>query len=383
MRGINNRVMEARMNIRNLLFSVLVTTLAGSISYARGGIGDGGGQGIVCRNDDGTVASAKLLDLVEAEDYFLLQIQPEAADRPYLEIARDYAAILDDAIPFGVPTSRWTTTEKKTVIQVGYELSPQLFLAKKNHQLSIRPQMDWIDGHKMLIPGEDYKIPPVGDSHPRVLPSSKNCNVEQIAIYTDGDNQIHFVGSIWNHLNNVNKAALLIHETLYRTLRLVGGETTSDRTRKTVAYLFGGMNFQWILDGAPAKYLMCWTSDGSNQFVVYPGGSTSVIAQFLVFNSEIMLSKTTTNLPLAPFAGAWGTSSSVDNEVIWNRVQNPLLDAQTFEFRIQASPGPLAISGGVALTTVGQDNSKPIICNHHLSAVTYGADGSVQIGSSH
>lgn len=106
-------------------------------------------------------------------------------------------------------------------------------------------------------------------------------------------NKVYFVGSVWNQLNNVNKAALLIHEALYRNLRGMG-ETTSDRARKTIAYLFSGMKFEWVLEGLSQKYLFCWTNDAaaSFRFAVYPRGGNLVTAQFLVYNGEVMLSKT-------------------------------------------------------------------------------------------
>ena len=351
---------------------------------ALGNSSGGGGQGIVCRNDDGAVTSAELLDLAEAENYLLLELQQQPTEKSYLEIAHDYAAILNEAIPSTMPTSKMTTTHSDSREEISYDINIGILFSKKNNPF-VSSLVDWIDSGKKLIPGNNFSIPPVGDSHPRIVPVAKNCRVEQIAFYKDGNNQVYIVGSIWNKLDNTNKAALLIHEALYRNLRELG-DSTSDRTRKTIGYLFSGMKFEWVLNGLPQEYLFCWSQDreASFQFVVYPNENNHATALFLVYDGEIMLTKTTTDLNLAPFARAFGMPISQKYNITnMNTIQNPLLDLPNYSFRtaFNDSNGEVTASIEAFALTAG-NNKKQISCQKGPSLITYGDNGSVSIKQS-
>lgn len=361
----------------------LVMTLIGlsAQAFQHGGVGDGGGQAIVCRNDNGEVTSAELLDLFEAEFYFLLKLKPEAKSRPYMDIARDYASVLDKAIPSAFPTSQWKNTSG-TFSQSGYDVNIGMLFAHSNNYQSISDQVHRIDSEKLLIPG-DAKIPPVGDSDPRILPSKKNCSIEQLAVYTDGNRQVRFIESIWNKLNNVNRAALLIHEALYRSVREMG-DKNSDRTRKMVAHIFGGTKLEWIFEGVPQKFLTCWTNDAeaSFRFVLYPHGKNWVTAQFLVYNGEIVLSKRVATFPAGPFANYFGMAASLENNMtMFNRIEDPLLDLPNYSVSFSIGPGSGKMSASIeALSIVGGQNEKEIVCNPALSQLNQDPDGSVEIG---
>jgi hypothetical protein len=377
------RTLGVNMKRLSPLLLATATTFFCASAFAGPGA-SGGGQGIVCRNPDGTVASAKLLDLVEAQDYFLLSLQSQPADRPYMEIAHEYAAILDGAMALVNPIAQTSEQVGNLPPQVGFEVNESLVLShtdKIQHMISFT--LDEMNARKMLIPGDDFAIPPVGDSHPLVLPTQKGCAIEQIALYTDGNDAVHFVGGIWNSLDNVNKAALLIHEILYRRLRGMG-DTTSDQTRKANGYLFSGMKFEWVMDGVPQKYRNCWTNDANHsfQFVVYPDEQSSVTLQFLVYDNEVMLTKTATSLSAAFFGGAFGLPmSSPGNEAVINTILNPLLDSPNYEFNITVDPTSGAISSSFeAFAATAGKNPLQISCNDHLSEITYGADGSVSVG---
>lgn len=354
-----------------------------SLVFARGGDISGGGQGIVCRNDDGKVASARLLDLAEAEEYFLLRLPTPSNGLSYLSIAENFAAKLDESMPSNFPTDNFTDRVNNIITRVSYDVSGTMLLNRKEGNRTLHDAVDRINAEKLLIPGDDYSIPPVGDSHPLVRPTHKGCNIEQIAVYTDGNETVHFVGGIWRHLDPLNKAALLIHEALYRSLRTMG-ETTSDRTRKTVAYLFGGMKFEWILQGMPQKYLSCWTSDAENsfRFVVYPADGNFVTAQFLVYNGEVMLTKTAIRLDGAPFAKALGLNAFAgENTILMNKISNPLLNLPYYAYGIRKDEGTGAVTGTIeAFAGTAGMNSLPISCKDQLSEIDYGADGSISVG---
>jgi hypothetical protein len=365
-------------SIRTLGLAFGLIALFHSVGYA-GGIGDGGGQGVVCRNDDGSVASAKLLDLVEAQKYFLLKLKDESSSRPYLEIADEYAAILDGANFTSFPTSQWSShPSSATSWEWEYEINPPFL-----HTKFIRSAVDGIDAGKMLIPGDDFKIPAVGDSHPLIVPTAKGCGIEQIAIYKDGINQVHFVGAIWEKLSNIDKAGLLIHEALYRSFREMG-ETTSDRARKTIGYLFSGLKFERVLDGLPKKYLFCWTRDPevSFRFAVYPNRNGLAVAQFLVYDGQIMVRKTLGLLDFRPFAKKFGLPMSpVGNYGILRSMDNPLLDRPRYDFEMKTDSkgGPVTMTIEASTLMNGKD-PKQISCRSQLSSVFYGADGSVGAG---
>jgi len=372
------------MKQTNNIYKLLIFICFGySISHA-GGIGDGGGQGIVCRNEDGTVRSAQLLDLAEAENFFLLKLQDQPKDRPYLDIAYEYAAILDAAIPSSNPTSQRTGWIENKIEKIRFDINPSILLSKKRQYSFIRDIISAMESDKIIIPGNNFKLPPVRDSHPKILPSGKGCDLEQVAFYKDGSDQVRFIGSVWDKLDNTNKAALLIHEALYRSLRQMG-DINSDRTRKAVGYLFGGMNYQWVLDGLPQKYLFCWTNDveTSFQFAVYPHSPTHVIAQFLVYNGEVMLQKTMGYLKLAPFASPFGLPILEQrNESILDTIDNPLLDIPKYNFSIDVDNVTKEMKASIeAFILRAGENLKPITCNEQLSIITYGADGSVSVGS--
>lgn len=369
------------MNRLSIAFSLLSAMSCNGFAWAGPGV-SGGGQGIVCRNDQGSVVSARLLDLVEAEDYFILPIQDQPADRSYLDIAREYALKLDTSVPVTFPTSLETVTNGSEPPIVTHEINPYIIHVDPNTYLF--GQVSRIDANKKLIPGEDFVIPPVGDSHPRVLPAAKGCSIEQIAIYTDGDDQVHFVGGIWNKLSNVHKAALLVHEALYRSLRDLG-DSNSDRARETVAYLFSGMRFDWILNGLPQQYLDCWSDDAetSFQFVVFPDPSSeSYTALFLVYDGNVMLTRTETKLSPAFFAPLFGHAAPAQSGdlVTFKRIANPLLDRPTYAFGeyIDSKTGVMRATIE-AISGVGGKDPKHVACNQHLSAITE-SGGSVSVG---
>jgi len=372
-----------KKRVSRFIFGSLVFGLASQLPLAYAERDSGGGQGVVCRNDDGTVASAKLLDLVEAVDYFLVQPQAEPADRPYLEIAHEYASILDGSMPSTFPASQESEQDGNLPARISHEVNAGMLLSKGAKATFIHDLVDQIDAEKMLIPGDDFKIPPIGDSHPRILPSRKGCSIEQIAIYTDGNDKVHFVGGVWNKLDNINRAALLIHESLYKSLRPMG-DTTSDQTRTTVAFLFSGMKFEWILNGVPQKYLSCWTNDANTsfQFIVYPSDGNSVTAQFLVYDGEVMLTKTVAKINGAPFAGAFGLPAQNPGNIrIMDTISNPLLDRPNYEFSIEVNSTTGTMNSSIeAVSSIAGKNPLKIQCKDHLSEIFYGADGSVGVG---
>lgn len=344
-------------------------------AIAKGGGGTGGGQGIVCRNDDGSVRTAELLDLAEARGYYSLNLVTQPKNKPYLEIARENALKLDAAIPGATPMGTWSLRSGDSPLQSGYDVNPSAISPHLDRHNFTKDTVEHIDQNKKLIPGR-LKIPPTTDAHPRILPSEKNCSIEQVALYTDGDNEVHIVEEIWKELSNVDRAALLVHEALYRNLRSFG-ETDSDRARKTVGHLFAGMKFNWVFEGVPLeRFLVCWTEGGSFQFAVYPKDD-KFIAQFLVYDGDVMLTRTATSVDGLPFAKLFGMSvPSHMSSGVFREIKDAMLEKTGFFFNVNIdSAGKVSpsLSAGSGRATT------PVICNSHLTHVRASA-GFIQVG---
>ena len=359
-------------------FTVSVTALLTSFFTlaAQAGPGlSGGGQGVVCRTPDGKIVSAELLDLAEAREYFVLEMKIHPDSDNYLAIASQYADLLDSSIPSAVPAIPWSTSVNGRLTASGYDLNPGILLSKNQKSRGIRDSVYRINKEKLLIPGDNFKMIAIEDSHPRVTPSSAGCAIEQVAKFSDGDGKIRIIANVWAKLDTTNKAALLIHEALYRGLR-ENGEASSDRTRKTVGYIFSGMQFQWILDGLPNQFLMCWTTDPNHQFrfAVYPGNADLVNVLFLQYSGEMMLTKTYAVLPAASFAPYFGEKSGpITNSWVARDLNNPLLDLPGYNFatEVNSSTG-VVVSSLEAIQLTAGPHLVPISCNSGITTVTLG-----------
>lgn len=367
------------------LVSFVLALFSPSIGVAGPGL-SGGGQGVVCRNSDGTVKSAELLDLAEAEKYYLLHLSDNSTATDYREVLKQYAAVLDQSIPYSDPTSGWSISEGDKTIKRGFDINAAIYREHTGNYKDIIESANQIDQTKMLIPGDDFKIPPVADSNPHIIPTAQGCGIEQIAVYSDGDGKVRFVESVWEKMDNTNRAALLIHESLYRVLRL-NGETSSDRARKTIAYLFSGLKFKWIIEGLPKQFLMCWTTDqnASFRFALVPGQGNHATAYFLSYAGETMMTRTVGSLPLAPFTGYFGLPQiSLQNESIIQTIENPLLELPDYNFSVMVDnkTGEPSISLEAIQLAAGL-HLMPIQCGEALNSVTIGNDGSVEVSTRH
>lgn len=275
---------------KSLLF---VVSLGFNLSAANarptlhGGVGDGGGEGIVCRNSDGTVQSAKVLDLVEAEFYHKLSISQDIKELSYLELAIAKANNLDNVFFGASPFSEHLYSDGRKE----YDISLGLIFGKANNFTLINNNIAAIDAGKKMISGDAYAIPAVGDSNPLVEAREPNCKLEQIAIYNDGNKQVHFVENVWNALDNQNKAALLLHEAIYAIFR-DASMLNSDYARKIVGYAFAGYQFEWLLDGLANSYVSCWTTDVDHSFkFVAQNAGEKIQVFFTEYDGEVQISK--------------------------------------------------------------------------------------------
>lgn len=176
-----------------LFLTLLMTTL----SYA--GDKGNGGYSIVCRdNENGPITSAELLDVYEGRVLFKRNFQVDqnsVAD--LINIARE------------------------KVSTFGY------FSSKLDKEISL------IEKNIIFIPAGN-ELEPTDDAFPPIR--KKGCKFEQLANYTNSG-EVLISSEIYDELDNINKAALVIHEAIYSIRRKALGETTSQNTRRLVAHL--------------------------------------------------------------------------------------------------------------------------------------------------
>jgi hypothetical protein len=174
------------------LFLLMVSSLA----FA--GDKGNGGYSIVCRDSAGTITSAELLDIYEGR---ILYKRNFAVDQNSVQDLIDVA------------TSRlgeWG-----------------LFADKLQKEIAL------IEQNSIYIPAGN-ELEPTDDAFPPI--KKVGCKFEQLANYTNSG-EVLISQEIFDRLDNVNKAAMFIHEAVYSIRRKALGETTSQISRKLVAHL--------------------------------------------------------------------------------------------------------------------------------------------------
>jgi hypothetical protein len=236
-------------------------------SHAQAGVdSSGGGSAVVCRNaSNGIIVSAELLDLYEAKN--LLGLTINAIETPYLEQALRVTQIIGKGNAFDGAIEHVLSDSVQKI------------------QSSMR----------ILPPG--VGLTPIHDFQSIILP--KNCSIIQLARY-ELNETVTVDGDIWNALNNTNRAALLVHEALYRLTRSLG-ETTSDGTRIAVGKAFAGVQFESVLAGVSEEIVECTDQPKEGEigrwyFLAYRNSNEGVTLQFLAVNGHFMLSKAAANL---------------------------------------------------------------------------------------
>jgi len=266
--------------IYSFAFAIFILNIS-SIALA-GGMEGGGGKSVVCRDLNGNITKAELLDLFEGRTQYQLPYQESPL--PWKE---QVVAIFNSA---GVST-----------------------VPSPNEQTTI---FDWYNRiiTRLNILPDDVTLKDTVDSFEVVAP--RNCKIEQVAIYQN-DNQVLVNGEIWNFFSETQKAALMIHESSYKVLRKAG-ETNSIRARHFTAHL---MSNGKIEDNLPENTVvaMCGVpgSGWNTYFYVSPSfydenGVKRARVQFGNIGKQQLLSKTYADVDV----------SSLDKE-LWENVINP------------------------------------------------------------
>ncbi|MBC7465951.1 MAG: hypothetical protein H7256_08155 [Bdellovibrio sp.] len=345
---------------------------------AIGGIGDGGGQAVVCRDENSQIVSAELLDIYEAKNFFLFDLKYDSK-LSTLDLARQKAKIVGESMALGLSTSKWTSTIGNIPTD-SYELSSKLLSTWPSKVDVATEWVEWLESNSKRIPS-GVAIPAVGDSHPRIVPSKKGCQIEQVAIYKDGNRSIYFVEDIWQKFDSLSQAALLLHESIYFQIRQTG-DLTSDRTRKIVGLLFANYNFTPLLAGTPNVVLSCWTTDpeAKFRFLIYDVLDKTATANFLVWNGQSAVNQIKTSLAATPFKKYFKLPSEpniIDSTSNIGIVSDQVIDANTYQFSFtKLGDMSFQISG----YSFSKENDLPVKCNSHLTRWEIKPDGSNEIG---
>lgn len=182
-----------RFAISALIAGATQLSLAGAAS-------SGGGAAVVCRNANNEITSARLLDLFESEVRF---------GHTVLQSNEDARTILNEVLG--------RLDEKSNL---------QLFLKEI--------VAETIESIKFLPQGVVFASPE--DLGQQGIVVSDGCHLQGVGYY-EGDT-LMVAKSIYNSFSETDKAAFIIHESLYLLARKFMGQTNSSSSRKLTGELF-------------------------------------------------------------------------------------------------------------------------------------------------
>lgn len=258
----------------NIIVKTFLLVVGFSVSYAKtpeGGMSGGGGQSVVCRDQQGQIQTAEVLDLFEGRELFGLS---------YVS----FGSSVDEII------SKVKLDNRDSMSQPEIHLFPLIERVQKITRFT----------------GNNVILKPIDDAAEVVTPA--NCDVEQVASYVD-DNLLLINKEIWDHFDNINKAALILHEAVYR-LERYDGARNSRRARKIVSHIMAGFGFEPIKEGLPGETKVCSSISGAFQFYYFPNTMVSTDGfevkdgtklQFLRYDGRWVFGKKTVVLPIDIF----------------------------------------------------------------------------------
>jgi hypothetical protein len=247
---MNNGEEMKFLKLISLFFFLLMTKMAVA------GNEGGGGKSVVCRDAQGKITRAEILDLFEGRNQYQLT--------------------------YSETELSWQEQVFNFFKSSGIATDNEIF---KNFQNIIM---------HLNILSEEVVLKETNDSFEVVSP--KGCKIEQVAIYIN-DNQILISGEIWKALSETQKAALIIHESVYRYLRDYG-ETNSKRARHLTAHLLSGKKIEVVKSDPAEVKAVCFDTENWNNtsFYVFPSvineqGDRIAKVQFENIGARKVLSK--------------------------------------------------------------------------------------------
>ncbi|MFN8847411.1 MAG: hypothetical protein ACK5V3_00555 [Bdellovibrionales bacterium] len=276
-----------------LVASVTMVDNAEAISLRRGGMDGGGGNAVVCRNRDGLIDSAQLLDLYEGIAIWDLKPTQFDSKLDYKEIAFQVASRM-----------RMSSLGQNLTMAIsshsdgsGNVSSLYFGVAENHHYDLVKESIERTLEIFRILPAS-VDLAPIPDSGHFILP--RNCKVEQVAVYRDDLEKLFIVKDIWEAFDLINRAALITHEAVYKILRSPK-EQNSNRTRLIVAKTFAGQNFKSLFEGVNTEnMILCNSLDSElkHRFVLTKKLNNLVQAQFLMIDGLIPVTLTQAVFPV-------------------------------------------------------------------------------------
>ncbi len=257
--------------------SVMSPLANAAVRANAGGVDSGGGKTVVCRDGAGKITSAELLDLWEGRSGIFSGGPriPLPNDKEFREQLRE----VTDRMPtgYGVLHDAFKLFDGTTFLQRGQRLEPS------NDALPVLS-------------------PPVG------------CQFEQAAAYNLRLQRLFFDSEIWSSLDDTNRAALILHETIYDRLRKWADEKNSFYTRQVISYLFANREISDPSDNLPSQFYLC-SVEGSegisiSTFFLFQGTGSKIVLQPQTINRVPLFAKSVEELSFYP-----GAELSIDQLV--------------------------------------------------------------------
>ena len=168
-------------------------------TYAGNEVGNGG-NGVVCKD------RVELLDIYEAKVLRKIAIDPA----------------IKGTDPFGIAEQRLE------ILKEVDSKSAQIYLSELK---LLKTEISFEDG---------IKLKPIDDSLHSFEPKEAGCKVSQLAVFRKkrlpGEKQVLIDKNVWERLNPVNQAGLILHESIFKHLSDLG-EKDSTKARYLVSFI--------------------------------------------------------------------------------------------------------------------------------------------------
>lgn len=254
---LNERIANMNKTPVTLILSLVLVCSVVVVTSAYGADEKGNGGHIVqCRNGDGSIRSRELLDIYEARD--LMDLEPDLGPSNLTEVEKAL---------FVVQRLKAFDAGKAQELEEGI----RTFFSEKNSV--------FVDG----------VLPYVADTGVTHVP--EGCGLEQFAIRQEpqiGTDRLFTISKpLWDSVSTDSRAALMLHELLYKMADKFNETSTSRRSRNFVSRL--------ISDALPKSTLTSYNSwlaeHGFEQASRYVGGVKLVEAATRVDTNGDLVSK--------------------------------------------------------------------------------------------
>jgi hypothetical protein len=192
---------------KKLTVFLAALTLSSSMALAKeGGVGNGG-VSVVCRDSKNKITTAEVLDIYEGA----------------VRYGRKYDNALD--------------------VETKIELAQLKLVKNPSFLTEFQTELAKVRSIMVFIP-KGNSLTPTNDAFPKI--KKDGCDFEQLANYTD-ENELLVSQEFHDELDEVNQAALLVHEAIYTIFRNQG-DKDSQRSRKLTAQLLAKNANQKVID---------------------------------------------------------------------------------------------------------------------------------------